>query len=110
MELRSFIEFAEKADLILAGERFDAFEAFTELHSLDINLETLTLFDEAFRGAWDSVGDYAREFVEELGYTEAVPELLLNYIDYERLGRDLEISGCFESINAPQHQVFIFGA
>lgn len=108
MELQLFLDFAEKADSVLIDEHLEAFEAYVDFHSLDINLETLMHFDETFQGVWDSIGEFTREFIDDLGITEGVPDLLLNYIDYERLGKDLESDGCFESIDAPLHQIYVF--
>lgn len=41
----------------------------------------------------DSVEDIARYYVEEIGQLEEVPSNLQNYIDYQSLGRDMEIEG-----------------
>jgi len=42
----------------------------------------------------NDMSDVAREFVEE-GMLGEIPDSLINYIDYEAFGRDLEYSGTF---------------
>lgn len=48
-----------------------------------------TAMDEDYRGAYSSLADFAQELTEE---TTEIPESLQYYIDYERMGRDLEIN------------------
>ncbi|EGO2712209.1 antirestriction protein ArdA [Enterococcus faecalis] len=43
----------------------------------------------------DSMEDVARYLIEELGQLGEVPANLQNYIDYQSLGRDMEIEGNF---------------
>ena len=42
-----------------------------------------------YAGQYDSVSDYAEQLTEE---TTQIPEALRYYIDYEKMGRDLEIN------------------
>lgn len=44
-------------------------------------------------GDCDSMEDIARYYVEETGQLGEVPSNLQNYIDYQSLGRDMEIEG-----------------
>lgn len=41
----------------------------------------------------DSMEDIARYYIEETGQLGEVPSNLQNYIDYQSLGRDMEIEG-----------------
>lgn len=43
----------------------------------------------------DSMEDVARYYIEESGQLGEVPDNLQNYIDYQSLGRDMEIEGSF---------------
>lgn len=43
----------------------------------------------------DSMEDVAHYFVEETGQLGEIPSNLQNYIDYQALGRDMEIEGNF---------------
>lgn len=62
---------------------FDSFEEMME------NIENITVYENM-----ESMSDLARFFVLEERYG-TVPEKLRDYIDYERLGRDIEINGDF---------------
>jgi len=42
-----------------------------------------------YAGEYDSLSDYAEQLTEE---TTQIPETLRYYIDYEKMGRDLEIN------------------
>ena len=48
-----------------------------------------TAMEEEYRGEYSSLADFAQELTEE---TTEIPENLQYYIDYERMGRDLEIN------------------
>lgn len=48
-----------------------------------------TAMDEDYRGEYSSLADFAEELIEE---TTEIPANLQYYIDYERMGRDLEIN------------------
>lgn len=51
----------------------------------------------------EDMEDVARYYIEETGALGEVPASLLNYIDYQAYGRDLELSGTFILTN---HAVF----
>ncbi|WP_201733674.1 antirestriction protein ArdA [Acidithrix sp. C25] len=61
--------------------------------------ETLGRFEDAYRGHFDSLVDYASQLFDDLGYNDLietiVPEHLRSYvrIDIEAFARDLELSG-----------------
>ena len=46
--------------------------------------------EENYCGCYKLLADYAQELTEE---TTQIPENLIYYIDYERMGRDMEMSG-----------------
>ncbi|MAW80376.1 MAG: antirestriction protein [Parvularcula sp.] len=48
-----------------------------------------TAMEEDYRGEYSSLADFAQELTEE---TTEIPQALQYYIDYERMGRDLEIN------------------
>lgn len=52
-------------------------------------------FNEAYAGAADSLVDWSREFPDETGQLEAIPENLRSYFDYEAYARDMEIGDVF---------------
>lgn len=68
--------------------------------------EAIDNFEEAYRGEWSSVGDYAADFSEQCG--DKVPQHLQNYIDYDAMGRDWELSGDIFTVDAGGGNVYIF--
>lgn len=54
-------------------------------------------FEDAFLGEWDSVADYVQDFWEQCGGLPDAPNGSwwhpANYIDWQAMGRDLEMSG-----------------
>ena len=61
--------------------------------------------EESYSGCFKSLADYAEELTE--GTTE-IPEHLQYYIDYERMGRDMELSGDIYTIETSHDEVHIF--
>jgi hypothetical protein len=51
------------------------------------------------------VADYAQELTEDTGN---IPNHLEMYIDYERMGRDMELGGDIFTIEAGDQEVHIF--
>ena len=60
---------------------------------------------ERYYGIFESVEDYARQFTEE---TSEIPQHLAPYIDYERMGKDWEMSGDIISFELSHNEVHIF--
>lgn len=69
------------------------------------NIEDATRALENYMGCYTSIGDYAQEITESC--TE-IPEHLQFYIDYERMGRDMDMSGDILAIEAKFDEVHIF--
>ncbi|MCU7806052.1 MAG: antirestriction protein ArdA [Candidatus Thiodiazotropha sp. (ex Lucinoma borealis)] len=61
--------------------------------------------EENYSGCYKSLADYAQELTE--GCTE-IPESLAYYIDYERMGRDMELSGDIYTIETAYDEVHVF--
>lgn len=59
--------------------------------------DELDRFEEVYRGRWESLSDYARDLLDDLGVEDqierALPDWIQPYvtIDYEALGRDIAI-------------------
>ena len=88
---------------------------FIEEHS-DVGGELLNHFsgdiDEAkkamednYCGCHSSLADYAEELTEQ---TTEIPQHLAFYIDYERMGRDMELSGDIYTIETAHDEVHVF--
>lgn len=60
--------------------------------------------DDSYRGVYSSVADYARELTEQC---TNIPENLQLYIDWEAMGRDIEINDVF-TIETGFEEVHIF--
>ncbi len=61
--------------------------------------------EEHYSGCYSSLADYAQEWTEN---TSEVPAHLENYIDYERMGRDFEMSGDIYTIETAHDEVHVF--
>jgi len=70
----------------------------------DIEQAEKTL-SEQYNGVYDSVAGFAEQLTED---TSEIPEHLQFYIDYERMGRDMELSGDIFTIETGYQEVHIF--
>jgi len=78
--------------------------------------EDLDRFEDCYVGRWDSVSDYAEDFLDGLGLPQlieqAVPEELQPYvtIDADAFGRDMAANGEMYVVeDDPAGGVFVFG-
>lgn len=60
---------------------------------------------ESYAGCYTSVADYAEELTED---TTEIPQHLHFYIDYEKMGRDMELGGDIFTIEKGYQEVHIF--
>ncbi len=58
-----------------------------------------------YAGCYDSLADFAEELT---GDTTEIPQHLAHYIDYERMGRDMELSGDIFTIETGYKEVHVF--
>ena len=61
--------------------------------------------EESYSGCYGSLADYAEELTEG---TSDIPKHLEFYIDYERMGRDMELSGDIFTIETAHDEVHVF--
>lgn len=98
-------------------ERFDSvceIAEFLEEHG-EIGSELLAHFsdlddarkalDECYAGEYKSLADFAEELTTD---TTTIPENLSFYIDYDRMGRDMEMSGDVYTVETAHDEVHIF--
>lgn len=64
-----------------------------------------TATEENYSGCYQSLADYAQDLTEE---TTQIPENLTYYIDYERMGRDMEMSGDIFTLETGFQTVHVF--
>ncbi len=67
--------------------------------------EARQAMEDGYCGCYSSVADYAQELTEE---TSLVPKQLAFYIDYERMGRDMEMSGDICTIQTAHDEIHVF--
>jgi len=82
----------------LAGELLSQFDDLAEARKA---------IEENYYGCYKSVADYAEELSEG---TCQIPEYLSWYIDYERMGRDMELNGDIFTIETAYNEVHVFGS
>ncbi|MCH6256807.1 antirestriction protein ArdA [Puniceicoccaceae bacterium K14] len=58
-----------------------------------------------YLGCFESLADYARELTEE---TTEIPQHLEFYIDYEEMGRDIELNGDVFTIEKSYNEIHVF--
>ena len=63
--------------------------------------------EEHYAGEYKSLADYAEELTEQTG---DIPKHLEFYIDYERMGRDMELSGDVYTIETGFEEIHVFWA
>lgn len=63
--------------------------------------------EDAYHGYYTSVADFAQALTEE---TTEIPESLLYYVNYEAMGRDMEMSGDIYTIEVSHDEVHVFWA
>lgn len=91
-------------DKALFIEEYGEIGARLLAHTADNIDEATTMMKEHYRGEYQSIADYAEELTEE---AIDIPEALKGYIDYERMGRDIEINDLF-TIQTGSEQIHIF--
>lgn len=64
--------------------------------------------EENYRGEYETLGDYADEYLTDTGGLENVPDFLLWYINFEAFGRDLEIGGDIFTIEEGYRKIHVF--
>lgn len=67
--------------------------------------EAKTAIEDNYSGCYKSLADYAQELT---GETTQIPETLAYYIDYERMGRDMELSGDIYTIKTGYEELHVF--
>jgi antirestriction protein len=79
-----------------------AVELVSRFSTLD---KARTALEENYSGCYESLSDYAQEITEE---TSEIPNHLEFYIDYEKMGRDMERRDDIFTIETGYHEVHVF--
>lgn len=98
--IAKFLELVEKAE----DRGIDAEDVQAILDHFGANyIDTAgDAIENNFHGAYDSLTEYAEQFVDECYDLKNVPDLIKYHIDYEGVGRDLELGGDVFTIDKHQ--------
>ncbi len=67
--------------------------------------DSIKALKDYYHGSHKSLADYAQELTED---STQIPKHLAPYIDYERMGRDMELSGSYYTIEEKWDEIHIF--
>lgn len=67
----------------------------------------LASFSESYQGAYESLEDWAEQYLQDTGLLEQVPESFRGYLDFESWADDAELSGEIFSV-ALENQTHVF--
>lgn len=67
--------------------------------------EARKLIEEQYTGCYSSLADYTQELTES---ATDIPDQIQYYIDYERMGKDMDMSGDIFTIETAHDEVHIF--
>lgn len=100
-EYEGFQSVSEIAEFIEEHEELGA-EILAHFSDLDDARKAL---EDCYAGEYKSVADFAEELTTD---TTTIPNNLSFYIDYDRMGRDMEMSGDIFTIETGFEEVHIF--
>jgi hypothetical protein len=63
------------------------------------------LMSDGYAGRWKNLAELAQEFTED---TTEIPQSLQYYIDYEAMGRDMELGGEVFTLETGFEEIHIF--
>lgn len=92
IKLSEFEPIEKVAEIAAALEEHDgAFEvAYSNFGNVD---EALSAVKDDYLGAWDSLADWAENFLEDTGALREIPENLRSYFNFEAYARDCRLGG-----------------
>ena len=70
--------------------------------------EVEKVLQDQYLGCFESIEDYAMDYIESTGSLRQLPESLQYYFDYERFARDLEMGGDIFTIETSYREVHVF--
>ncbi|MEZ2189413.1 antirestriction protein ArdA [Corynebacterium sp. CCM 9204] len=70
------------------------------------DIPSMSQFEDAYQGQWDSFDDYATQLAEDIALTDDWPEEAQRYFNWEAWSRDLAFD--YTVIDAPDGGVFVF--
>jgi antirestriction protein len=108
-EWLSFDVVSDIANVLIDGRYETSLIASLYIHlGIDIS-EIIDFIDDNYQGEHSDVGSWAESFLEETGALERVPKNLSIYIDFDKYGKDAEISGDVFTIDSNSYgKVHVF--
>jgi antirestriction protein len=105
-EYENIEQVVELADLITEHGTFVT-GIVDHVGGLDHLDEARRIIEEDYQGMYDSLADWAEEFLGESGQLEALPEALRGYFDYDAYARDAELGGDVFTIDGDDGKVHV---
>jgi antirestriction protein len=65
--------------------------------------DALTAYHENYQGEFDDLAAYAEQLAEDCGELASVPERYRQYIDFEAMGRDMNLNGDIFTLEVGQY-------
>lgn len=103
-EWESFATVSELAQAV--AEHGPAFAAFIT----DVGIECADEFEGAYLGEWESLEDYAAEFLDDCGALNGMEDGLRPYFDLSAYARDLRLGGDVWTADAEGGGVYVFSS
>jgi len=85
----------------------EAMQAYADNFGIELDDLDRGDFDEAYIGMYDSIEDWAEDFLRETGQLEGLG-MLEQYFDYASYASDCETGGDIWTADAPGRRVFVF--
>lgn len=90
-----------------AGEDVEAFTAWCRMYGYTSPGDvSVSMFQDTYRGRWDSFEDYADSLIDDIGLLDGVPDHLQAYFDTKRWANDLSYE--YTTAPAPDGGCFVF--
>ncbi len=98
--IAKFMELVEKAEE--RGIDADDVQSILDHFGTDYIDTAGDAIENQFHGTYDTLTEYAEQFVKECYDLKNIPDLIKHHIDYEGIGRDLELGGNVFTIDKHQ--------
>lgn len=94
------LDMLDKHELLCVAARLESGEDIQE--AID-GKDDVCIFYDCY-----TMGDVAYRCYEDMGIINEIPEHIINYIDWEAVGRDMDYSGCFVMIDCSTHAEILY--
>jgi len=70
--------------------------------------EAMEKLEESYQGEYESLEDWAEQFLDDTGAFSGAPDMLKTYFDFERYARDAQLSGDILEIEGKGRKIHVF--